>query len=118
MEWKFEEQFMMDQWDKWMRWILERRGSLPRDCFENFLEEVIDLKAKHDELAELVECYLACDSAYSGMWRDSRLKKRSHEVLYHSYHNDSTITGLGYTILMETRFRLLAALRKAAEGGK
>jgi hypothetical protein len=80
--------------------------------------EVIDLKAKHDELAELVECYLACDSAYSGMWRDSRLKKRSHEVLYHSYHNDSTITGLGYTILMETRFRLLAALRKAAEGGK
>jgi hypothetical protein len=46
MEWKFEEQFMMDQWDKWMRWILERRGSLPRDCFENFLEEVIDLQSQ------------------------------------------------------------------------
>jgi hypothetical protein len=57
MEWKFEEQFMMDQWDKWTRWILERRGSLPRDCFENFLGEVIDLKAKHDELAELAAWY-------------------------------------------------------------
>jgi hypothetical protein len=55
MEWKFEEQFMMDQWDKWMRWILERRGSLPRDCFENFLEEVIDLQAKHDELHKAVK---------------------------------------------------------------
>jgi hypothetical protein len=58
VEWKFEEQFMMAQWDKWMRWILERKGSLPRDCFENFLEEVIDLKAKHDKLAELVSEYI------------------------------------------------------------
>jgi hypothetical protein len=74
-----------------------------------------DWRKKHDELAELVECCLACDSAYSGMRRDSCLKKRSHDVLYHSYHNDSTITGLGYRILMETRLRLLAALRKAVE---
>jgi hypothetical protein len=31
------------------------------------VEKALDaLQAKHDELAELVECYLACDSAYSG----------------------------------------------------
>jgi hypothetical protein len=78
------------------------------------VEKALDaLQSKHDELAELVECYLACDSAYSGMRRDSCLKKRSHDVLYHSYHNDSTITGLGYRKLMETRIGLLAALRKA-----
>jgi hypothetical protein len=82
------------------------------------VEKALDaLQAKHDELAELVECYLACDSAYSGMRRDSCLKKRSHDVLYHSYHNNSTITGLGYRILMETRIRLLAALRKAVKEG-
>jgi hypothetical protein len=71
-----------------------------------------DWRKKHDELAELVECYLACDSAYSGMRRDNQ---RGYHVLYYSYHFNSTITGLGYRILMETRLRLLAALRKAVE---
>jgi hypothetical protein len=70
MEWKFEEQFMMAEWDKWRRWILERRGSLPRDRFENFLEEVIDLKAKHDELAELVAWWKDCNETmdYIDCW--------------------------------------------------
>jgi hypothetical protein len=79
------------------------------------VEKALDaLQAKHDELAELVECYLACDSAYSGMRRDNQ---RGYHVLYYSYHFNSTITGLGYRILMETRLRLLAALRKAVERG-
>jgi hypothetical protein len=79
------------------------------------VEKALDaLQAKHDELAELVECYLACDSAYSGMRRDNQ---RGYHVLYYGYHFNSTITGLGYRILMETRLRLLAALRKAVERG-
>jgi hypothetical protein len=94
MEWKFEEQFMMDQWDKWMRWILERRGSLPRDCFENFLEEVIDLQAKHDELKESVACFFAIQDAM--IW-------------------GRPIYGNASIRLME-RNRLSKALRKAVEG--
>jgi hypothetical protein len=97
--------------------LAERIAARGAKSFMEINKELIALQAKHDELAELVECYLACDSAYSGMWRDSCLKKRSHDVLYHSYHNDSTITGLGYRKLMETRLRLLAALRKAVELG-